>query len=48
MENLINELEQYKRILNESDIVSITDNRGIIKYVNDKFCEISGYTREVV
>jgi PAS domain S-box-containing protein len=46
MENLINELEQYKKILNESDIVSITDNKGIIKYVNDKFCEISGYTKE--
>jgi len=44
--NSVKELEQYKRILNESDIVSITDSRGIIKYVNDKFCKISGYTKE--
>ena len=40
------ELEEYKRILNESDIISKTDARGIIKEVNDKFCEISGYSQE--
>ncbi len=40
------ELEEYKRILNESDIISKTDPRGIIKEVNEKFCEISGYSQE--
>ena len=40
------ELNEYKRILNESDIVSKADAKGIITYVNDKFCEISGYTKE--
>jgi len=40
------ELNEYKRILNESDIVSKADSKGIITYVNDKFCEISGYTKE--
>jgi len=39
-------LEEYKEATNQSSIVSKTDIRGIITYVNDKFCEISGYTKE--
>jgi PAS domain S-box-containing protein len=41
-----NELSAYKYALDESAIVSITDHKGIIKYVNDTFCRISKYTRE--
>ncbi|UTJ06964.1 EAL domain-containing protein [Arcobacter roscoffensis] len=40
------ELNEYKRVLNESDIISKTDPRGIITQANDKFCEISGYSQE--
>jgi PAS domain S-box-containing protein len=36
-------LEQYKTIVDISTIMSKTDLQGNITYVNDKFCEISGY-----
>ncbi len=39
-------LSDYKFALDESAIVAITDQHGIIKHVNDKFCEISKYTRK--
>lgn len=39
-------LTQYKKAVDEGTIVSKTDKRGIIIYVNDEFCRISGYARE--
>ncbi len=48
--NLYNEklqkLEQYKMVLDHNSIVSKTDVNGVITYVNDMFCAISGYERE--
>ncbi|WP_434580590.1 EAL domain-containing protein [Sulfurimonas sp. NW15] len=39
-------LKEYQEATNNSAIVSKTDTAGIITYVNDAFCEISGYTKE--
>ena len=39
-------LEQYKSSVDRSFIVSKTDKHGIITYVNDEFCKISGYSRD--
>ena len=39
-------LRQYQRAIDESNIVSKTDINGVITFVNDEFCKISGYTKE--
>jgi len=42
----VRELDSQKFALDEHAIVSIADVKGNITYVNDKFCTISGYSRE--
>jgi len=42
----VQQLADFKRALDHAAIVATTDVSGRITYVNDKFVEISGYSRE--
>jgi len=39
-------LDAYKMAIDETSIVSKTDTKGVITYVNKQFCEVSGYTKK--
>lgn len=40
----IKHLRTIEHALDKSSVVAITNNKGIITYVNNKFCELSGYS----
>lgn len=42
----LQEVSRYQSALDISSIVSITDGEGLITYVNDMFCQISGFTKQ--
>jgi len=39
-------LQQFQLLIKEATIYSVTDLAGVITDVNEKFCELSGYSRE--
>ena len=39
-------LSSYQAALDRHAIVSMTDVQGTIQFVNDRFCEVTGYSRE--
>jgi two-component system CheB/CheR fusion protein len=46
LETSMRRLQQMQYALDQSAIVATTDHTGKITYANDKFCEISKYSRE--
>lgn len=46
LEKTLRELAFQKFAIDQAAIVAITDHNGIITYINDKFCEISQYSKE--
>ena len=44
LEKNIELLNQYKRVVDESSLISKTDKYGIITYVNKNFCNVSKFT----
>ncbi len=46
LEERTRDLADVNYALEQSAIVAVTNVRGLIKFVNDKFCEISNYSKE--
>jgi len=46
LDSTLSFLDRYKMAIDESSIVSKTDEKGVITYANRLFCEISGYSNE--
>ena len=46
MAETLKSLDEIRYALDQAAIVAATDHRGIITYANDKFCEISKYSRQ--
>lgn len=45
-ERALADLSLHRYALDQHAIVAVTDAAGVITYVNDRFCEISGYSKD--
>lgn len=41
----VTKLEKYWGILNDSNMLSVSNKMGVIKFVNESFCKLTGYER---
>jgi PAS domain S-box-containing protein len=48
LKKTVRQLRNIQHALDASSIVAITDTNGVIKFVNDKFCQISKYSKEEI
>jgi PAS domain S-box-containing protein len=46
LQTSLKEINDYRHALDESSIVAITNQKGVISYVNDNFCKISKFSRD--
>ncbi|MEB3311963.1 MAG: response regulator [Snowella sp.] len=46
LQETLKQLAVQKSALDEAAIVAITNQKGVITYVNDKFCQVSCYSRQ--
>ncbi|MFT5647063.1 MAG: methyl-accepting chemotaxis protein, partial [Aureispira sp.] len=46
VEQVRREVESYRNLVDEACLVSETDRKGIITFVNDKFCKVAQYKKE--
>lgn len=46
LQTSLKEINDYRCALDESSIVAITNQKGVISYVNDNFCKISKFSRD--
>lgn len=46
LEHAISKAEEYKKAMYQSNIVSRTDLKGKITFVNEQFCKVSGYKED--
>ena len=44
----LKELSQFKYALDQSSLLDVSDKNGVITYINDKFCQISGFKRKEI
>jgi diguanylate cyclase (GGDEF)-like protein/PAS domain S-box-containing protein len=48
LEDTISKLRSYASAIDENSIVTVSDTKGYIKYANEKFYEVSGFSKDEI